>query len=74
MNGNDSKEVHRKPLENGHSSTLHTTHEEPRKSVNGTVENGRVPNGKSWDGNRNNGTVDVLRKGSIHGYGSNGEF
>lgn len=73
MNGNDSKEIHRKPLENGHSST-HTAHEEQRKLVNGTVENGRVPNGKSWDGNRNNGTVDVLRKGSLHGYGSNGEL
>ncbi|XP_054286991.1 ubiquitin carboxyl-terminal hydrolase 36-like isoform X1 [Macrosteles quadrilineatus] len=65
INGKD----HKKPVENGHSTM--SNGDEPKKATNGSVENGRISNGKSWDGCRNNSTVDYLKKNSHQGYGRN---
>lgn len=69
-NGINGKE-HKKPVENGHSAM--SNGDEPKKATNGSVENGRISNGKSWDGCRNNSTVDYLKKNSHQGYGRNGK-
>uniref|UniRef100_A0A1B6GHK9 Ubiquitin carboxyl-terminal hydrolase n=1 Tax=Cuerna arida TaxID=1464854 RepID=A0A1B6GHK9_9HEMI len=67
-NGINGKEDHQTtPKENGHS----LPDKVPDEHKNGVIKNGRIPNGKSWDGSRNNGTVEFLRKNSHQGYGTN---
>ncbi|XP_046660387.1 ubiquitin carboxyl-terminal hydrolase 36 isoform X2 [Homalodisca vitripennis] len=67
-NGINGREDHQTtPKENGHSlpDTI------PDEHKNGVIKNGRIPNGKNWDGSRSNGTVEFLRKNSHQGYGTN---
>lgn len=79
-NGTSSKQVMKPAITNGNGHNGHVSTEngceEPKKMSNGVHENGRMTNGngKSWDGNRNNTTVDFLRKNSHQGYGANGKL